>query len=77
YELPGVTSIGVSAFSGCTGLTTVTIPSTVTSIGSYAFRNCTGLTTINFQGTMAQWNAISKGSDWNYTTGSYTIYMHG
>ena len=35
-----------SAFSGCTRLTSVTIPDTVTSIGNYAFRNCTGLTEI-------------------------------
>jgi hypothetical protein len=33
-----VTSIGYSAFYGCTGLTSVTIGSSVTSIGEYAFR---------------------------------------
>lgn len=41
-----VTSIDYSAFSGCTELTSVTIPSTVTIINSYAFTNCCGLTKI-------------------------------
>ena len=59
-----VTSIGDSAFSGCTGLTSVTIGNGVTSIRSDAFFECTGLTSITFNGTIAQWNAISKGTFW-------------
>ena len=41
-----VTSIGASAFGGCTGLTSINIPDSVTSIGDDAFYNCTGLTSI-------------------------------
>ena len=41
-----VTSIGKSAFSYCTGLTSVTIPNSVTEIGGSAFKNCTGLTSV-------------------------------
>ncbi|MGN0854582.1 MAG: leucine-rich repeat domain-containing protein [Kiritimatiellia bacterium] len=40
----GVTSIGESAFSDCSGLTSVTIPDGVTSIGNWAFRGCSALT---------------------------------
>ena len=45
-----VTSIGSSAFSGCSGLTSVTIGNSVTSIGWSAFSGCSGLKTVN-------WNA--------------------
>ena len=42
----GVTSIGLSAFDGCTALTSVEISSSVTSIGNSAFYNCTALTSV-------------------------------
>ena len=47
YEIPdGVTNIGYSAFSGCSGLTSVTIGDSVTSIGGSAFAYCSGLTSV-------------------------------
>ena len=42
----GVTSIGQSAFSGCSGLTSAAIPNSVTSIGQSAFSDCSGLTSV-------------------------------
>ena len=41
-----VTSIGVSAFEGCTGLKSITIPDSIDSVGNYAFSSCTGLTSV-------------------------------
>lgn len=43
----------------------VTIPNSVTSIGENAFEYCKNLTEINFDGTIAEWNAITKGYNWN------------
>ncbi len=45
----------------------------MTSIEDYAFSGCSGLTSITFNGTKAQWNAVSKGIDWDYGTGKYTV----
>jgi len=41
--LQTVTSIGVGAFYGCSGITSVNIPNSVSSINSQAFYNCSGL----------------------------------
>ena len=38
--------IGNSAFIGCSGLTSITLPSSVTSIGAAAFKGCSGLTSL-------------------------------
>ena len=66
FTIPdGVTSIGDIAFRGCLGLESIVIPDSVTSIGVCTFDDCSGLTSISYSGTKAQWNAISKGSDWN------------
>lgn len=54
-------------------LTKITIPSTVQSIGKEAFYNVTTLTEIVFEGTVAQWNAIKFGENWN--TGVPATYV--
>lgn len=61
-----VTNVEDYALFRCDGLTSVKIPSSVTNIGDRAFYDCTGLTSITFNGTIAEWDAISKESYWNY-----------
>lgn len=46
-----VTSVGMYAFYGLTGLTNLTIPASVTDIGYGAFCECTGLTNITVLAT--------------------------
>ena len=41
-----VTSLGASCFEECSGLTSITIPSSVTSLGDHCFSSCSGLTSI-------------------------------
>lgn len=57
-----VTEIGSYAFDGCTGLTSVTIPSSVTSIGWYAFDGCIGLKKVNIS-SIAAWCGICFSSE--------------
>ncbi|MBP5560353.1 MAG: leucine-rich repeat protein [Muribaculaceae bacterium] len=61
-----VTAIDAKAFLHCTGITSVTVPSSITSIGQYAFMECYGLTTVN-------WNAVScqEGDD-GFISGCFT-----
>ena len=61
---------GESAFKGCVGLTTLTVPLTVNTVGSTdtmpAFEGCTSITSVSFVGTGAGF-AYTESSAGNYT----------
>jgi hypothetical protein len=54
-----VTSIGQSAFAGCTGLTSIDIPNGVATIGESAFSGCTGLTSITIPNSVTYLSGFS------------------
>ena len=57
-----VKQIGNFAFSDCSSLTSVSIPSSVTFIDSYAFYGCSGLTSVQIS-DVAAWCKISFADD--------------
>ena len=68
----GLTSIGSSVFSGCSGLTSVIIPNSVTSIGENAFADCISLTSVTIPNSVT---SISYSSFLN-CSGLTSIELH-
>ena len=68
-----LTTIGDYVFYACFGLKAIELPATVVNIGEFAFANCQSLASFSFLGTIEQWNAIVKGSDWHYQSTQLTV----
>ena len=67
-----VTTIYDDAFRA-TGITEITIPSSVTRIRPRVFFNCR-MVNISYTGTIAQWEAIEFGDNWDYAFRTNTIH---
>ena len=53
-----VTAIGAHAFSGCAGLTSISMPGSITTIGQQAFNGCSGLSSVTIPhsvSTIEEW----------------------
>lgn len=78
----GVKEIANYAFYCCQDLGVVNLPASIDTIGKNAFDNCENLSGMTFDGTMVEFERITKGSGWNYgipatyvvcSDGNYTI----
>ena len=52
--VPLMISWAIYVFNGCSGLTSLTLPSSVTKIGCYALSNCIGLTSLTLPSSVTE-----------------------
>lgn len=83
FEGAGLTSLDIpnsvlnlrpEAFINCSYLETISISGLISEIPESIFKNCVSLETIEFKGTIAQWNALEKGENWNQDTPASLIH---
>ena len=72
-----VNEIGYGAFNGCTGLTSITIPTSITSIGDVAFTNCSGLTGVYISDLEAWCNISFANDNSNPLYNAHHLFLNG
>lgn len=73
-----VTGISYAAFKDCDNITAIYLPASITSIGNTSLWNCDNLKLISFEGTLEDWNNISKSTYWDYgLTGHKVVCIDG
>ena len=55
-------------------MTELTISKNVIKFEASSVTWCSNLTAIRYEGTVAEWNAIEKESDWDKGSDNYTVY---
>ena len=74
--LDNVYAIGQREFESHGSLGNVYVNPTLHSIGKEAFYGCSALTDFWFDGNQAQWNAVSKDSQWKNGANSFIEHWH-
>ncbi len=72
----GTERVDENAFYSCPTLISISIPRSVTSIGGCALAECPNLTAIAYLGTADQWETVTKGTNWDAASGTYSLSYH-
>lgn len=70
----GVQSIGRLAFYNCKSINKIHLSKDLKSIGNNSFSGCDNLSDIIYNGTMDEWNEISKNKYWNVSSCAFVIH---
>ena len=63
-----VTTFADNCFAYCSGMTSITIPSSVKSLGDYCFWDCSSLTSITIPSSVTSLGVFCFGSCWSLTS---------
>ena len=72
-----VTAIDVSAFAGCSSMTSITIPESIKSVASNAFEDCYSLNRVNISNLSAWCNTVFTDSNSNPLYFAKNLYIGG